>query len=142
MKDKRGQLALHRAAAVGSAPMMKLLLEAKSPLNATDIDGMTALHHGKCYYSSIMECHLLESQGLTTLQQYLKAMAMPLYYSYKQAQRRTRRTKKGDWHLILHLMLRYVFAAGPSSFIKMNTNRNQTRKFILQSAEREGIDLE
>ena len=67
---------------------------------------------------------------------------MPLYYSYKQAQRQTRRTKKGDWHLILHLMLRYVFAAGLSSFIKMNTNRNQTRKFILQSAEREGIDLE
>ena len=25
--------------------MIKLLLEAKSPLNATDIDGMTALHH-------------------------------------------------------------------------------------------------
>ena len=67
MKDKRGQLALHRAAAVGSAPMMKLLLEAKSPLNATDIDGMTALHHGKCYYNSTMECHLFESQGLTTL---------------------------------------------------------------------------
>lgn len=26
--------------------MIKLLLEANSPLNATDMDGMTALHHG------------------------------------------------------------------------------------------------
>ncbi|KAF2706809.1 ankyrin [Pleomassaria siparia CBS 279.74] len=45
IKDKRGQLPLHRAAAVGSVPMMKILLDAKSPLNAADIDGMTALHH-------------------------------------------------------------------------------------------------
>jgi 26S proteasome non-ATPase regulatory subunit 10 len=46
VKDKRGQLALHRAAAVGSVPMIKLLLEkGKSPLNATDVDGWTALHH-------------------------------------------------------------------------------------------------
>lgn len=44
-KDKRQQLPLHRAAAVGSIPMMKLFLENKSPLNATDIDNMTALHH-------------------------------------------------------------------------------------------------
>ncbi|KAI5304698.1 hypothetical protein KEM56_006090 [Ascosphaera pollenicola] len=46
VKDKRGQLALHRAAAVGSLPIVKLLLtQGKSPLNATDNDGMTALHH-------------------------------------------------------------------------------------------------
>ena len=46
VKDKRGQLALHRAAAIGSVPMIKLLLEYKSPLNATDVAGYTALHHG------------------------------------------------------------------------------------------------
>ncbi|KAL8831748.1 MAG: hypothetical protein Q9191_000676 [Dirinaria sp. TL-2023a] len=46
VKDKRGQLPLHRAAAVGSVPMVKLLLDNKSPLNATDIAGYTALHHG------------------------------------------------------------------------------------------------
>lgn len=46
VKDKRGQLPLHRAAAVGSVPMVKLLLENNSPLNATDIAGYTALHHG------------------------------------------------------------------------------------------------
>lgn len=33
--------------------MMKLLLEAKSPLNATDMDGMTALHHGRLFIHSV-----------------------------------------------------------------------------------------
>lgn len=47
VKDKRGQLPLHRAAAVGNVPIVKLLLEkGKSPVNATDMDGSTALHHG------------------------------------------------------------------------------------------------
>lgn len=46
VKDIRGQLPLHRAAAVGSAPIIKILLEGgKSPVNATDNDGLTALHH-------------------------------------------------------------------------------------------------
>ena len=45
IKDKRQQLPLHRAAAVGSVPMVKLLLDNESPLNATDIAGYTALHH-------------------------------------------------------------------------------------------------
>ncbi|KAL2363938.1 hypothetical protein RJZ56_003147 [Blastomyces dermatitidis] len=46
VKDNRGQLALHRAAAVGSVPIINMLLqEGKSPLNATDVDGSTALHH-------------------------------------------------------------------------------------------------
>lgn len=45
VKDTRGQLPLHRAAAVGSVPILKTLLEeGKSPVNATDGDGMTALH--------------------------------------------------------------------------------------------------
>ena len=46
VKDIRGQLPLHRAAAVGSVPILKTLLEeGKSPVNATDGDGFTALHH-------------------------------------------------------------------------------------------------
>ncbi|KAK0632885.1 ankyrin repeat-containing domain protein [Immersiella caudata] len=45
VRDKRGQYALHRAAAVGSVPMVNLLIKAKSPLNATDNSGYTALHH-------------------------------------------------------------------------------------------------
>ncbi|PGH11302.1 hypothetical protein AJ80_07202 [Polytolypa hystricis UAMH7299] len=44
--DSRGQLPLHRAAATGSVPIMKVLLdEGKSPLNTADVDGMTPLHH-------------------------------------------------------------------------------------------------
>lgn len=45
VRDKRGQYALHRAAAIGSVPMLNLLVAQKSPLNATDADGQTALHH-------------------------------------------------------------------------------------------------
>ncbi|KAI5864980.1 ankyrin repeat-containing domain protein [Durotheca rogersii] len=45
VRDKRGQYPLHRAAAVGSVPMVTLLLKNGSPLNATDITGYTALHH-------------------------------------------------------------------------------------------------
>ncbi|KAF8475577.1 26S proteasome non-ATPase regulatory subunit 10 [Kalaharituber pfeilii] len=46
VKDKiMQQLPLHRAAAVGSVPMIRLLLEDKSPVNATDRNGYTALHH-------------------------------------------------------------------------------------------------
>ena len=46
VKDKRGHLPLHRAAAVGSVPMVQLLLDNRSPINATDMSGFTALHHG------------------------------------------------------------------------------------------------
>ena len=56
VKDKRGQLPLHRAAAIGSVPMVNLLLESKSPLNATDVAGLTALHHGKSFVFSIYIC--------------------------------------------------------------------------------------
>ncbi|KAK2729949.1 ankyrin repeat-containing protein [Colletotrichum kahawae] len=45
VRDKRGQYPIHRAAAVGSIPMTKLLVNNKSPLNATDTSGYTALHH-------------------------------------------------------------------------------------------------
>ncbi|KAL8360405.1 hypothetical protein RB601_007256 [Gaeumannomyces tritici] len=46
VRDRRGQYAIHRAAAVGSTPMVSLLLTTgKSPLDATDSAGQTALHH-------------------------------------------------------------------------------------------------
>ncbi|KAI9038758.1 ankyrin repeat domain-containing protein [Aspergillus affinis] len=49
VKDKRGQLPLHRAAAIGSTAIINILLkDGKSPANATDMDGMTALHHAIC----------------------------------------------------------------------------------------------
>ncbi|KAL5415409.1 hypothetical protein PMIN03_002740 [Paraphaeosphaeria minitans] len=100
VKDKRGQLPLHRAAAIGSVPMIKQLLgPGKSPLNATDADGWTALHH------AIAEGH-------------------------------------GDAALLL--------LTSGAEFDKKNSSDQvaldlvpdeKTRKFILQAAEREGIDL-
>jgi 26S proteasome non-ATPase regulatory subunit 10 len=45
VRDKRGQYPIHRAAAVGSGPMISLLLQHKSPIDATDSEGYTALHH-------------------------------------------------------------------------------------------------
>jgi len=45
VRDKRGQYPIHRAAAVGSVPMVELLLKHKSPINATDVAGQTPLHH-------------------------------------------------------------------------------------------------
>jgi 26S proteasome non-ATPase regulatory subunit 10 len=45
IKDKRGQLPIHRAAAVGNSPLINLLLDHQSPINAQDIDGCTPFHH-------------------------------------------------------------------------------------------------
>lgn len=45
VRDKRGQYPIHRAAAIGSTPMVELLLKHNSPINATDMSGFTALHH-------------------------------------------------------------------------------------------------
>jgi 26S proteasome non-ATPase regulatory subunit 10 len=58
VKDKRGQYPIHRAAAVGSVPIVELLLRNKSPLNATDIAGYTPLHH------AIAEGHGMQSSLL------------------------------------------------------------------------------
>ncbi|OJJ49703.1 hypothetical protein ASPZODRAFT_12824 [Penicilliopsis zonata CBS 506.65] len=100
VKDQRGQLALHRAAAIGSVPILKILLEqGKSPLNASDMDGLTALHH------AISEGHGDAAIFL------LKAGA--------EADKRD----AGD-HLAIDL--------APDA---------KVRKYILQTAEREGIEL-
>jgi len=99
VKDKRGQLPLHRAAAVGSVPMVKLLLENKSPLNATDVSGYTALHHA-----------ISEGHG---------DAAVSLILSGAETDRRD-----SEGNLAVDL--------APSKDI---------RNFIIQSAEREGIDL-
>lgn len=46
IKDKKDQLPLHRAAAIGSEKLVQILIETgKSPLNAVDSFGQTALHH-------------------------------------------------------------------------------------------------
>ncbi|KKY23916.1 putative proteasome regulatory particle subunit [Phaeomoniella chlamydospora] len=99
-KDKRGQLPLHRAAAIGNVPILRLLLkEGKSPLDATDIDGSTALHHA-----------ISEGHGDIAIE-LMKAGADI--------------TKK-DWEDRLAIEL------VPDS---------KVRKYIIQQAEKEGIDL-
>ncbi|KYK55951.1 hypothetical protein DCS_07916 [Drechmeria coniospora] len=45
IRDRRGQYPIHRAAAAGSEPMVNLLLQNMSPLNPTDDEGYTPLHH-------------------------------------------------------------------------------------------------
>ncbi|KAG8533360.1 uncharacterized protein KY384_002143 [Bacidia gigantensis] len=47
VKDKRGQLPLHRAAAIGSVPLIELMVANRSPVNATDVAGLSPLHHGE-----------------------------------------------------------------------------------------------
>ncbi|KAJ5677856.1 uncharacterized protein N7477_003489 [Penicillium maclennaniae] len=100
VKDVRGQLPLHRAAAVGSVPILKALLEeGKSPVNATDNDGMTALHH------AISEGH---GDAAILL---LKSGAEP-------------EKRDADGRLAIALV--------PDDKVK---------QYILQTAEREGIEL-
>ncbi|RJE19430.1 proteasome regulatory particle subunit [Aspergillus sclerotialis] len=100
VKDKRGQLALHRAAAIGSIPIIKVLLEdGKSPVNATDMDGLTALHHA-----------ISEGHGDAAIQ-LLKAGAEA-----------DKRDSEG----------RLAIDLAPDS---------KVRAYILQTAEREGIEL-
>ncbi|KAL4774974.1 ankyrin repeat-containing domain protein [Aspergillus nidulans var. acristatus] len=100
VKDKRGQLALHRAAAIGSTPIIQVLLkEGRSPVNATDNDGLTALHH------AISEGH---GDAALTL---LKAGA---------------EADKKD--------------ANGTLAIDMAPDK-KVRNYILQAAEREGIEL-
>ncbi|CAG8953209.1 hypothetical protein HYFRA_00003409 [Hymenoscyphus fraxineus] len=99
VKDARGQYAIHRAAAVGSVPMVELLLKNKSPMDAADNAGQTPLHHA-----------VAEGHGDTAFA-LLKAGAA---------------TDKKDVDGMLALDL------APDKEVK---------KFILQSAEREGIEL-
>lgn len=45
VRDRRGQYPIHRASAAGSVPMVTLLLKNMSPLNPSDNEGYTPLHH-------------------------------------------------------------------------------------------------
>lgn len=116
VKDKRGQYAIHRAAAVGSAPMVELLLKNRSPINAADLAGQTPLHHA-----------IAEGHGDT---------AVALLKAGAETDK-----KDSDGFLALDLapdaQVSYLGMHGDELVIDMS----QVRKFILQSAEREGIDL-
>jgi 26S proteasome non-ATPase regulatory subunit 10 len=124
-KDKRGQLPLHRAAAVGSIPILKILLEeGKSPVNATDVDGLTALHHAVAEGHGDAAILLLKVGAEPDKRDASGALAIDLAPDSK-------------------VMLLYCkfppfcgWIAPADTVIIM-----QVRKYILQTAEREGIDL-
>lgn len=117
LKDKRGQLPLHRAAAVGSMPIVMLLLENKSPLNASDIDGMTALHHAISEGHGDAALALLKAGAETDKKDVDGRLAIDTAPDAKV----TFADHQGARNRILMLL--------------------QVRKFILESIEREGIDL-
>ncbi|TVY27355.1 Ankyrin repeat-containing protein [Lachnellula hyalina] len=99
VKDKRGVYPIHRAAAVGSVPMVELFIKHRSPLNASDDAGQTPLHHA-----------VAEGHGDT---------AVALLKAGAETDK-----KDGDGHTALEL--------APDA---------QVKKYIVQSAEREGIEL-
>ncbi|PTB39716.1 hypothetical protein M441DRAFT_70816 [Trichoderma asperellum CBS 433.97] len=99
VRDRRGQYPIHRAAAVGSVPMVMLLLKNRSPLNATDNEGFTPLHHA-----------VAEGHGDT-------AVAL-----LKEEADFTLKTSEGELAIDL----------APDK---------EVRQFIIQGAEREGIQL-
>ena len=122
VRDSRGQLPLHRAAAVGSVPILRHLIdEGKSPLNAADIDGLTALHHA-----------IVEGHG---------EAALVLLRAGAEADKRDT-----DGRLPIDLapdpkVIRPSTASLLSFQVSHITYSVQVRNFILQSAEREGIEL-
>ncbi|KAI1459431.1 ankyrin [Annulohypoxylon moriforme] len=118
VRDKRGQYPLHRAAAVGSVPMVNLLLQNRSPINATDSAGYTALHH------AVAEGHGLfiypQSRRLEwTTDKTLGATAVALLKAGAEIDKRDL-----DGYLALDL--------APDK---------EVRKYIEREAENEGIEL-
>jgi 26S proteasome non-ATPase regulatory subunit 10 len=97
--------------------MIKILLDAKSPLNATDVDGMTALHHAVC-----------EGHGDAAL--LLLTMGADFEKEDKDGKR--------PLDLVPDAKVGLSVKLGKESW----ANAIQTRTFIVQAAEREGIDLE
>lgn len=121
VKDIRGQLALHRAAAVGSVPIIKALLEeGKSPINATDNDGLTALHHA-----------VSEGHGDAVIL---------LLKSGAEADKRD-----GEGRLAIDLVpdakVSGLTLSTPGPVNLSPSSALQVKQYILQTAEREGIEL-
>ncbi|KAJ4311955.1 putative ankyrin-repeat protein [Fusarium piperis] len=97
--DRRGQYPIHRAAAVGSVPMVTLLLKNRSPLNPTDSEGYTPLHHAVAEGHGDTAVALLKEGADFTIKNSAEELALDL---------------------------------APDK---------EVRNYILQGAEREGIEL-
>ncbi|KAI9735016.1 MAG: hypothetical protein M1818_006593 [Claussenomyces sp. TS43310] len=116
VRDKRGQYPIHRAAAVGSVPMVDLFLKNRSPLNAVDTAGQTPLHHA-----------IAEGHGDTAVA-LLKAGAEP-------------DKKDVDGLLAMDLAPDPQVSLRTANALFLDIYVEQVRKFILRSAEQEGIEL-
>lgn len=96
--------------------MVELLLKNRSPINATDVAGQTPLHHA-----------VAEGHGDT---------AVALLKAGAETDK-----KDSDGFLALELAPDAQVSYLEIHEDEMVIDRSQVRKFILQSAEREGIDL-
>ena len=136
VRDKRGQLALHRAAAVGSVPMLELLLANRSPLNTSDVSGFTALHHGKsavivgiCVYQTQMpRSHFRRSRRCGN------GITQGWGGDGQKGRGWASGHRSGSGH-------KGGQQQKPPSPSLASTDMMQIRKFIVQSAEREGIEV-
>lgn len=142
VKDKRGQLPLHRAAAIGSVPMVNLLLENKSPLSATDVSGLTALHHGRLFVFSIYVCIILRRARANVGTAISEGHGDTAIVLLKAGAETDKRDVDGNLAIDLAPDKKVGLTTGVSHIIlKVNTYKPQIRQFILQSAEREGLEL-
>lgn len=156
VRDKRGQYALHRAAAVGSVPMVNLLLQNKSPLSATDSDGQTALHHAVaeghgewCQSPPLVPSFerrvgMLDLDGLTNISG-LGETAVALLKAGIEADKRDT-----EGHVALDLAPDKEVCLGAHPrwrgiYVFLLTSRRanlkQVKKYIVRMAEIEGVEL-
>jgi 26S proteasome non-ATPase regulatory subunit 10 len=136
-RDRRGQYPIHRAAAVGSVPMVTLLLKNRSPLNPTDNEGYTPLHHA-----------VAEGHGTQTITQ--PSLSTPADSS--QGDTAVALLKEGADFTIKNSAEELALDLAPDKevcIIREMTRHTdalcltfqQVRNYILQGAEREGIEL-
>lgn len=127
VRDRRGQYALHRAAAAGSVPMVALLVQHKSPLNATDVDGWTALHH------AVAEGHADTAVAL------LKAGAE---FDKEAPDGRRALDLAPDKEVSWRNVFTFVSSEKQAGLLTFNHTPQQVRKYIQRMAENEGIEIE
>lgn len=139
VRDKRGQYAIHRAAAVGSVPMVKLLLKHRSPINATDSSGYTPLHH------AVAEGHGPYSPPPSSWSRHSRVTDISPGDTAVALLKEGAETDKKDADGYLALQLAPDKEVGSCSHIYHAqlhlADHSQVRRFIERAAEAEGIEL-
>jgi hypothetical protein len=144
VRDQRGQYPIHRAAAVGSVPMVTLLLKNRSPLNPTDNEGYTPLHHAIAEGHGKLKPHCYPRHKATSHKTLQEILQSPFS---RKVQTLPSRTAQTSWPWILLLTKKYVRNKVFQAFLPIIyqnphlTSCQQVRRYILQGAEREGIEM-